>query len=56
MAWSTAFAPAVEQRHYRYNVDVLAQVNTSTAPFHRIPLIPDLRGFVERIRPLGGIR
>ncbi len=42
MAWSAAFAPAADQRHYRYNTTGFAQVTPLTAPSHRIPLIPAL--------------
>jgi hypothetical protein len=43
MAWSTGFGPDTDQQHHRYNIHGLAQANASTAPFHRIPLIPDFR-------------
>jgi hypothetical protein len=41
MSWSTAFAPAADQRHYRSNAADFTQVTPLTAPFRRIPLIPD---------------
>jgi transposase, IS6 family len=40
MAWSTAFAPAADQRHCRSNPAGFAQVTPLTAPSGRIPLIP----------------
>ena len=39
MAWSTAFPPAADQQHYRYNTAGFAQVMPLTAPSRQYPVL-----------------
>jgi hypothetical protein len=51
IAWSTAFAPAADERCCHENAAGFAQVTPLTSPFRRIPLIPAHRSPVRGGRP-----